>query len=487
MKLTKRLLAAAAAVVLSVSAASCGDGDSSAERADSRKADSAADSSSAPDDSSETSEKDPSSEAGDSSSETKDEKQEALDKLGKRDIKANTVRILATRKADPYRQNVTPEAAEFFKKKYGAKAEYVFVSGDERYEKLSEMKNSGEAPDLMAADEMDTFPKGVISDLFMPIDDYIDTGSELWKDTEQSASCFMVKDKHYTAVIETLPRFVLVYDNRTVKDVEIDDPYEIFNSGKWDQTAFDRLCRSFTGSSLGRKALGGGYTAEALSEGSGFPLFGVSGGEVVTYYDRDELRDTQKFMYSLGQAGLYAGEVEVKTLTDGNLLFMTAELSQLEDLEGGRGLFEGVSFDDLMFMPAPSADSSSPKIGATVRGYHILECSKDPEAAAAYLECEKAALEFDRADYEEHLKKDVGWNDDMIAMRRRLISLAEEAPVISCAEGISYEAGRSASEIIAYSLKPSESAKTWDSLVDEYSNQLDYLALKGNDTAPTGP
>jgi len=100
MKLTKRLLAAAAAVVLSVSAASCGDGDSSAERADSRKADSAADSSSAPDDSSETSENDPSSEAGDSSSETKDEKQEVLDKLGKRDIKVNTVRILATQKAD---------------------------------------------------------------------------------------------------------------------------------------------------------------------------------------------------------------------------------------------------------------------------------------------------------------------------------------------------------------------------------------------------
>ena len=488
MRLTKRLLAAAAATVLCVSAASCGSEDqSSAKPADSSDPVSSADSSIAEPDNSEISEADSSSEAEDSSSETKDEKQEAVDKLKDRDIKNSTVRIILPQKADPYSGKGSPTGTSFFEKKYGGRAEYIFVSGDERYEKIAAMKNAGEPVDLLAADEMDTFPRGTVSGLFLPIDGYLDLGSDLWKDTAETASYFMTGNNHYTAVIETLPRFVMVYDKRTIENDEIEDPGEIFNNVSWDQTSFDRLCRSFTGSALGRKALGGSATAEALSEGSGFPLFGVSGGRVITYYDRDELKDTQKFMYSLGQAGLFAGDTEAKALTDGNLLFLTAELSQLEDPAGGRCLFDGVSFDDLMFVPAPSAESSSPKLSAAVKGYHILSDSKDPEAAAAYLDCEKAALEFDRADFEEHLKKDIGWTDDMIAMRRRLSALAGENPVISAAEGISYEAARAASDVISFSLKPSDAARTWDSVIDEYRNQLDYLALRANDTVQTGP
>lgn len=477
--------------MLAMTAASCGENDSSDDIRDSSLAEDPQSSESTPSspDSSEASPESSLSDASsqDESSQAGDEREPLLDKLPQHTFSNKTVRIIASRRIDPDSEDGKTDARWLFDRKYGGTAEFTFTAGDDRYQTLSAMKNAGSTPDLFSADEGDTFPRGVSGDLFMPLNNYLDLDSELWQDTKMAADHFVLADKSYTAVIEVLPKYALVYDRRIISEDGLDDPAELFDQGKWDQTAFDRLCRSFTGSSLGRKAFGGAVSAKAFSEGSGFPLFGVSGGTVQTYYDEDALAATQNFMYSLGQAGLYAGDIEARGLGDGTLLFFAAEMSQLEELDNSDSLFREVPADELMFVPVPCYDSEHPSVSARIRGYHIVAGSSDPEAAAAYLECEKAVCDRERGKTEEWLMSEAGWSSDMIKMRRSMSFTAQHSPVISCAEGISFEAAQSNDTVIAMSLRSAEQALTWESTVDEYRNQLDYLAMKADDAAPTGP
>ena len=91
----------------------------------------------------------------------------------------------------------TPADLLLFQERYGGKIDYINVTWDERYDKLSEKINGDEGVDFFYAGDMDAIPKGAIKEMFVPADDYIDFDSDLWADVADANDMIMWNNKHY--------------------------------------------------------------------------------------------------------------------------------------------------------------------------------------------------------------------------------------------------------------------------------------------------
>ena len=119
------------------------------------------------------------------------------DELLEGELENKTIKWLATWDINPddTGKNVPVDLA-VFQERYGGEVRYYPVAYDERYEKLAQYINSGEEIDFFSGSDMDAFPKGAIKEMFVPVDDYIDFDSELWKDVKEANDSSEWNDKH---------------------------------------------------------------------------------------------------------------------------------------------------------------------------------------------------------------------------------------------------------------------------------------------------
>ena len=124
------------------------------------------------------------------------------DELLEGELENKTIKWLATWDINPddTGKNVPIDLA-VFQERYGGEVRYYPVAYDERYEKLAQYINSGEEIDFFSGSDMDAFPKGAIKEMFVPVDDYIDFDSELWKDVKEVNDSFEWNDKHYLTAV----------------------------------------------------------------------------------------------------------------------------------------------------------------------------------------------------------------------------------------------------------------------------------------------
>ena len=89
-----------------------------------------------------------------------------------------------------------PVDLALFQERYGGKIEFHQVIYEERYDKLTQAIQSGEGIDFFSAGDMDAFPKGAVSNMFVPVDDYIDFDSPLWTDVKAANDSLIWNGKH---------------------------------------------------------------------------------------------------------------------------------------------------------------------------------------------------------------------------------------------------------------------------------------------------
>ncbi|MDE6710685.1 MAG: hypothetical protein K2J76_09390, partial [Oscillospiraceae bacterium] len=102
----------------------------------------------------------------------------AMSQLRDAELENKTVKWLAHYDLNPSTNGASKSVAlEMFETKYGGSIEWIPTTWNTRYDDLSTNVLGGVGVDIFPGDDVFNFPKGIISGMFQPIDNYIDMNS----------------------------------------------------------------------------------------------------------------------------------------------------------------------------------------------------------------------------------------------------------------------------------------------------------------------
>jgi multiple sugar transport system substrate-binding protein len=183
----------------------------------------------------------------------------------------------------------------------GAKIERINAPEGSLLTALTELKASGQTVDMVQW-SADYFPKAYYSNWFAPLDDYIDLNDEIWGGGAKAlADNLTYDDKHYiipTALNHTVN---LQYDRNLLRDLELDDPYELWKSGNWTWDKFLEMYEVY--SSKGKNRYGvTGYFAQPMFYSSGATALKFDGKTLKNNLNDDRITEIAAVMESMGNA-----------------------------------------------------------------------------------------------------------------------------------------------------------------------------------------
>lgn len=194
-------------------------------------------------------------------------------------------------------QEASP-AVEVFKKLYGTPEnkpkgyesvadENVFVnikvsSFADRYTSLSKLVQSDDSPDCFPF-EICNYPYSIYQNLFQPLDGIIDFTTDDWADYKEAIDKFNWGGKNYCPIMSLVPTSFLWYRKSTVEEAGLDDPWELYESGKWTWETFLTMARKFSDPDNGKYVLDGYYPENNFVCTTGTPLIALEGGKLVSH------------------------------------------------------------------------------------------------------------------------------------------------------------------------------------------------------------
>lgn len=194
-------------------------------------------------------------------------------------------------------QEASP-AVEVFKKLYGTPEnkpkgyesvadENVFVnvkvsSYADRYTSLSKLVQSDDSPDCFPF-EICNYPYSVYQNLFQPLDGIIDFTTDDWADYKEAIDKFNWGGKNYCPIMSLVPTSFLWYRKSTVEEAGLDDPWELYESGKWTWETFLTMARKFSDPDNGKYVLDGYHPENNFVCTTGTPLIALEGGKLVSH------------------------------------------------------------------------------------------------------------------------------------------------------------------------------------------------------------
>lgn len=385
---------------------------------------------------------------------------------------------------------------ELFKTKYGGTIKDNVTTWDNRYNDLAKLVIAGTAPDFFQADDMDTFPKGAIRGMFQPIDDYIDFDSDLWKDVKTAADSFVFKDKHYVALIDVQPNYVCVYNRATIAAEGFDDPAELFAKGEWTIDKFFEMCSEFVDPSEEKYALDGYWYDEAIQQTTGIPLIALENGEIISNLGSAEVAAIEERMYQEQKKGIVfprkdnnwktrGSGANGEGLGDGKTLFIPIGLWGIQGTPEEIKLFGDVTENEVMFVPMPDNTDNEPYyVSARVNGFVLCTGAPNPEGFTAYMNCKRACALDEKVQGigDEQLANVYGWNQEMIDMKDTVYEMVREHPVFEFYNGVTEELATLFNNTISAGVmtEGDEGASTWTELLGENKGAVDYMVKEAN-------
>ncbi|MDD6278702.1 MAG: ABC transporter substrate-binding protein [Oscillospiraceae bacterium] len=371
-------------------------------------------------------------------------------KIEKTDDNKNTIKWMATWDINPDNtgKNVPTELA-VFQQCYNGEVEWIKVTFDNRYEKLAQAINSGDGVDFFSSGDKDAFPKGAVSGMFAPADDYIDFNSELWAGVKDANDSAMWDGKHYMTIVQmTGDNVACIYNKKTVAEAGLDDPAELYKKGKWDWDAFESMLQSFVDVDNQRYGLDGWWFEFGLMNTTGVPAIGLQDGKLVNNLGTSSMERVQNWLYELHSTGCVAIGVDdfgwtsrPEYIGEGKELFYPCGLYQFYTTPD---IWKKTFGEDAFFVPMPKdPDADEYYIPCGMDSYVFVEGGQNPEGVAQYLNCKRCVLLNDelRAIADQQLVDDYGWSQEMIDMKNEMQSLADANPFIDFSSGVSSDCG----------------------------------------------
>ena len=333
-------------------------------------------------------------------------------------------------------------ALNLFETKYNGSIQWYSTTWETRYNDLSSYVLGGEGIDFFPCDTA-ALPKGVISGMFQPIDDYIDLSNDLWKQYESAMEIYNFNGKHYEFVTNVSAENVVIYSKKTIEENGLEDPYEQWQNGEWNWDTFKASLMSFVDPDADCYGLDGFWAEKALYLSAGVPSVSSVDGTLTSNIMDPTLEQAMNFGYDLYNNNLIINRE----------IFDWAEQPQF--MGEGKELFYicgswAVNTDpntwttkidpaDLGIVPVPSPAGSDNYMAATLDGWCLCKGAANPEGVARFGECSILANQDPDAVAigDRKLRDDAKWSDELIQINKDINDIARQFPVVDLSTGVS--------------------------------------------------
>lgn len=365
------------------------------------------------------------------------------EKLPDAELENKTIKWIAHYDLNPSTDGRSKSVAlNLFETKYGGNIQWYSTTWETRYNDLSSYVLGGEGIDFFPCDTA-ALPKGVISGMFQPIDDYIDLNNDLWKQYESAMEIYNFNGKHYEFVTNVTAENVVIYSKKTIEENGLEDPYEQWQNGEWNWDTFKASLMSFVDPDADCYGLDGFWAEKALYLSAGVPSVSSVDGTLTSNIMDPTLEQAMNFGYDLYNNNLIINRE----------IFDWAEQPQF--MGEGKELFYicgswAVNTDpntwttkidpsDLGIVPVPSPAGSDNYMAATLDGWCLCKGAANPEGVARYGECTILGNQDPDAVAigDRKLRDDAKWSDELIQINKDINDIARQFPVVDLSTGVS--------------------------------------------------
>ncbi len=333
-------------------------------------------------------------------------------------------------------------ALNLFKNKYGGEIKWYTTTWDTRYSDLSTYVLGGEGIDFFPCDTA-ALPKGVVSGMFQPVDEYIDMDAPLWEGVKDAMEIYNFNGKHYEFVTNVTAESVVIYNKQTISENGFDDPWELYKSGEWNWDTFTKMLEDFCDPDADQWGLDGFWAEKALFLSAGVPSVESIDGTLTVNLNDATVEKAMNWAYELYNKGLvmdrslFDWAEQPQFMGEGKELFYIVGAWSVQ--ANPETWTTKISPENLGFAPVPSPADSDPYQGATLDGWVLCKGAANPQGVALFGECTRLANTNDEAIAigDQKAKDDYGWTDELIAINNEINDLARQYPVVDLATGVS--------------------------------------------------
>ncbi len=378
-----------------------------------------------------------------------------------------------------------------FREKYGCDIEWVETDYENRFTQLANLILAGTVPDFYDAWATD-FPLRSLSNMFAPIDDYIDYSDPLWEGMKYYAdNFFSMGDKHYMFVTDVQFNSLMIYNRRVINEWGFDDPAQLFYNDEWTWDVMVDMAKSFTDPDDGRYAFNNWHIDTAFLSSTGVCLVEYDPEQSKFVLNIDDPRLERAAMvledlaknecefpiwnnnWSLNYEIDCGGMKEGVTLFGMDGVYILDERRTIEDMNA---VYGDIVNGEVMICPVPRDPNGDGEyyIDSKPKGYCLIMNAPHPDAVALLASCDRfkiidpTVVNFDR----KQLKEKKGWTEEMLEMWDTMYEIAHSHnTLVDFGEGLGNVAGY-VSNMTAFNLGSSDT--TWAQRKEANKDTLEF-------------
>ena len=370
--------------------------------------------------------------------------EDTMSQLQDVELENKTIKWLAHYDLNPSSNGASKSVdLEMFEKKYGGEIQYYPTTWENRFNDLSTYVLGGEGVDFFPGDDTANFPKGIVSGMFQPVDDYIDMNSAIWQNTKDAMELLNFGGKHYEFITTVTAEAVVIYNKATIEANGLDDPWDLYEAGEWNWDTFKQMLLDFVDEDSDQWGLDGFWAEKALFLSAGVPSVQSVDGNLVCNINDATVEKAMNYQYDLYTNGLvfpreqFAWSEQPSFMGEGRQLFYICGAWTVQ--AAPETWSTAIDPEDLGLAPVPSPADSDPWQGATLGGYALCKGAQNPEGVALFAECqilgsndESAVAISDRKAMDDY-----GWSQELIDKNKAINEIARQYPIVDLATGCS--------------------------------------------------
>ena len=370
--------------------------------------------------------------------------EDTMSQLQDVELENKTIKWLAHYDLNPSSNGASKSVGlEMFEKKYGGEIQYYPTTWENRFNDLSTYVLGGEGIDFFPGDDTANFPKGIVSGMFQPVDDYIDMNSAIWQNTKDAMELLNFGGKHYEFITTVTAEAVVIYNKATIEANGLDDPWDLYEAGEWNWDTFKQMLLDFVDEDSDQWGLDGFWAEKALFLSAGVPSVQSVDGNLVCNINDATVEKAMNYQYDLYTNGLvfpreqFAWAEQPSFMGEGRQLFYICGAWTVQ--AAPETWSTAIDPEDLGLAPVPSPADSDPWQGATLGGYALCKGAQNPAGVALFAECqilgsndESAVAISDRKAMDDY-----GWSQELIDKNKAINEIARQYPIVDLAAGCS--------------------------------------------------
>ncbi len=370
--------------------------------------------------------------------------EDTMSQLQDVELENKTIKWLAHYDLNPSSNGASKSVGlEMFEKKYGGEIQYYPTTWENRFNDLSTYVLGGEGIDFFPGDDTANFPKGIVSGMFQPVDDYIDMNSAIWQNTKDAMELLNFGGKHYEFITTVTAEAVVIYNKATIEANGLDDPWDLYEAGEWNWDTFKQMLLDFVDEDSDQWGLDGFWAEKALFLSAGVPSVQSVDGNLVCNINDATVEKAMNYQYDLYTNGLvfpreqFAWSEQPSFMGEGRQLFYICGAWTVQ--AAPETWSTAIDPEDLGLAPVPSPADSDPWQGATLGGYALCKGAQNPEGVALFAECQILGSNDESAIAISDRKAmdDYGWSQELIDKNKAINEIARQYPIVDLAAGCS--------------------------------------------------